>query len=199
MALERAERDVRGARYKIPKLIRQEILQRGDFRDGLAQIAPTVERPVEQMFSKSGRYLKEIAASHSPFVIDLLASGIRLLYRHGYGSIKYDRDQFKELYALGTQYPLVFLPSHKSNLDHLVLQYLLWENDLPPNHTAGGINMNFFPIGPIIRRSGVFFIRRSFKDNPTYKFVLRSYIDYLMEKRFPLEWTSRADGAEPAN
>ena len=33
-----------------------------------------------------------------------------------------------------------------------------------PNHTAGGINMNFFPVGPIVRRSGVFFIRRSFKD-----------------------------------
>ena len=188
LALERAERDVRGARYKIPKLVRQEILRRGDFRDGLAQLAPVVNRPVEQMFSKSSRYLKEIAASHSPFVIDLVASGIRLVYRQGYGSIRYDEAQFKELYTLGTQYPLVFLPSHKSNLDHLVLQYLLWENDLPPNHTAGGINMNFFPIGPIIRRSGVFFIRRSFKDNPTYKFVLRSYIDYLIEKRFPLEW-----------
>ena len=188
IALERAEREVRGARYKIPKLVRQEILQRGDFRDGLAKIAPIVDRPVEQMFSKSSRYLKEIAASHTPFVIDLVASGIRLLYRQGYGSIQYDEDQFKELYTLGTQHPLVFLPSHKSNLDHLVLQYLLWENDLPPNHTAGGINMNFFPIGPIIRRSGVFFIRRSFKDNPTYKFVLRSYIDFLIEKRFPLEW-----------
>ena len=188
LALERAEREVRGARYKIPKLVREEILRRGDFRDGLARLAPVVERPVEQMYSKAGRYLKEMAASHSPFVIDLVASGIRLIYKQGYGSIKYDEAQFKELYALGSQYPLVFLPSHKSNLDHLVLQYLLWENDLPPNHTAGGINMNFFPIGPIIRRSGVFFIRRSFKDNPTYKFVLRSYIDYLIEKRFPLEW-----------
>ncbi len=83
---------------------------------------------------------------------------------------------------------MVFLPSHKSNLDHLVLQYALHENGHPPNHTAGGINMNFFPVGPLVRRSGVFFIRRSFKDNPVYKFVLRQYIDYLIEKRFSLEW-----------
>ena len=48
--------------------------------------------------------------------------------------------------------------------------------------------MNFFPIGPIFRRSGIFFIRRSFKDNAVYKFVLRQYIDYLVEKRFSLEW-----------
>src|SRR6185295_3244252 len=70
----------------------------------------------------------------------------------------------------------------------LVLQYALHENGHPPNHTAGGINMNFFPVGPLIRRSGVFFIRRTFKDNPIYKFVLRQYVDYLIEKRFSLEW-----------
>ena len=59
---------------------------------------------------------------------------------------------------------------------------------LPPNHTAGGINMNFFPMGAVVRRTGIFFIRRSFKDNETYKFVLQHYIDFLIEKRFPLEW-----------
>jgi glycerol-3-phosphate O-acyltransferase len=69
-----------------------------------------------------------------------------------------------------------------------VLQYVLHENGHPPNHTAGGINMNFFPVGPLVRRSGVFFIRRSFKDNPLYKFVLQQYVDYLIEKRFSLEW-----------
>ncbi len=82
----------------------------------------------------------------------------------------------------------MFLPSHKSNFDHLVLQYVLYQNGLPANHTAGGINMNFFPVGPFLRRSGVFFIRREFRDNEPYKFVLRRYVDYLLEKRFPLEW-----------
>jgi glycerol-3-phosphate O-acyltransferase len=59
---------------------------------------------------------------------------------------------------------------------------------MPPNHTAGGINMNFFPVGPLVRRAGVFFIRRSFKDNAVYRFVLKQYLDYLLSKRFPLEW-----------
>src|SRR5690606_23828301 len=31
-------------------------------------------------------------------------------------------------------------------------------------------------------------IRRSFKDNELYKHVLKSYLGYLVEKRFPLEW-----------
>ena len=44
------------------------------------------------------------------------------------------------------------------------------------------------PVGPLVRRSGTFFIRRSFRENALYKHVLRSYVDYLLEKRFPLEW-----------
>jgi glycerol-3-phosphate O-acyltransferase len=48
--------------------------------------------------------------------------------------------------------------------------------------------MNFFLIGPLLRRSGIFFIRREFKHNEPYKFVLRQYLDYLLEKRFSLEW-----------
>jgi glycerol-3-phosphate O-acyltransferase len=39
-----------------------------------------------------------------------------------------------------------------------------------------------------VRRAGVFFIRRTFKDDEVYKCVLRHYVDYLVEKRFPLEW-----------
>ena len=121
-------------------------------------------------------------------MIDLVTGGFHWLITKAYVDIAYDDAELNALYTMSQQHPLVFLPSHKSNFDHLLLQYVLYENGLPPNHTAGGINMNFFPIGPLLRRSGVFFIRRQFKDNEPYKFVLREYIDYLLEKRFPLEW-----------
>jgi glycerol-3-phosphate O-acyltransferase len=39
-----------------------------------------------------------------------------------------------------------------------------------------------------MRRSGGIFIRRKFQDNRLYKAVLRLYIGYLMEKRFPMTW-----------
>jgi len=188
LALERAERQLRGNRYKVPRFVHQEILSTSEFREGIVQFADELDKPEDTIFNRATHYLREIAASHDAFTIDLVANAIHWLYRQGYGSIHYHTADFGEIYSLGQQNSLVFLPSHKSNLDHLVLQYVLWENDAPPNHTAGGINMNFFPIGPIIRRTGVFFIRRTFKDNPVYKFVLRSYIDYLIANRFPLEW-----------
>jgi len=189
LALERAERRLRGARYKVPRLVHEDILGQPSFRGGLRRIAREQDRPVAAIERKASRYLKEIAATHDPFVIDLVSRGIRKMYSRGYGdTLHYDRADLERMKALCQRHPVVFLPSHKSNLDHLVLHSALHENGHPPNHTAGGINMNFFPVGPLARRSGVFFIRRTFKDNPVYKFVLHHYIDYLIEKRFSLEW-----------
>ncbi|HSV07023.1 MAG TPA: glycerol-3-phosphate 1-O-acyltransferase [Candidatus Binatus sp.] len=189
LALDRAERRLRGARYKVPRFVEQEIVVRPGFRGGIARLARTLGRSEAQVAREARRYLREIAASHSPRMIEFAASLIRYLYTQGYGeTLHYDRSQLASLAVLGQRHPLVFLPSHKSNLDSLVLKYALYENGLPPNHTAGGINMNFFPTGGLLRRTGIFFIRRTFKDNEIYKFVLRQYIDYLVEKRFPLEW-----------
>jgi len=189
LALERAERRLRGARYKVPRFVHEDILARPAFRGGVARLARELGRPEARIAREASRYLREIAATHSPYVIDLSAHLIHLLYTRAYGeALHYDRGQLEAIYALTQRHPVVFLPSHKSNFDHLVLQYALHQNGHPPNHTAGGINMNFFPVGPLVRRSGVFFIRRAFKDNAVYKLVLRQYIDYLIEKRFSLEW-----------
>ncbi len=189
LALERAERALRGARYKVPRLVHEEILDRPAFRGGLQKIANEEDISLSRASKNAGRYLGEIAAAHSHLLIDLASVLIRKIYTRSYSEeLQYDREKLAGIATLSQRHPVVFLPTHKSNLDHLVLQYMLYEHELPPNHTAGGINMNFFPLGQLVRRSGVFFIRRTFKDNPVYKHVLRSYIDYLIEKRFNLEW-----------
>jgi glycerol-3-phosphate O-acyltransferase len=48
--------------------------------------------------------------------------------------------------------------------------------------------MAFWPMGTIARKAGRVFIRRDIKGNPVYKFALREYLGYLVEKRFSLEW-----------
>jgi glycerol-3-phosphate O-acyltransferase len=188
LALERAERSLRGARYKVPKFLREDLYWSRGFQRGVSRLAIQEDAPLSKMQRKTAHYLKEMAATHSPYVIDIVTGIMAWVLSLGYQSLEYSTEDLRELYQIGEEHPLVFLPSHKSNSDHLVLQYVLYQNGFPQNHTAGGINLNFFPIGPLLRRSGIFFIRREFKTNEPYKFVLRQYIDYLLEKRFPLEW-----------
>jgi len=186
--LDQAERKLRGNRYKIPRFVPEAILSRRDFVEEVDAFARDAGMDADTALNDAEKYLREIAATHSPYVIDLIANAIHALYRQGYGAINYDDGEVARVAELGNSNPVVFLPSHRSNLDRLSLQFMLWESDLPPNHTAGGINLDFFPIGPLLRRTGLFFIRRSFRDNHLYKLVLKAYIDFLIEKRFPMEW-----------
>jgi glycerol-3-phosphate O-acyltransferase len=188
LSLERSERNLRGLRYKVPKFLKEDLFWSRPFQAGIARLAKREDKPEKRMSARTSRYLKEIAAKHSPYVIDIVNLVTSTMINAAHQDIDYSADELKEVYQLGDTSALVFLPSHKSNFDHLVFQHVLYENELPLNHTAGGINMNFFLIGPLLRRAGIFFIRRDFKTNEPYKFVLRQYLDYLLEKRFALEW-----------
>ncbi len=187
LALDRAERRLRGNRYKVPRFVHEDILTRPAFRGHMAKLARELGESEARVSRRAAKCLREIAASHRPVVIDLVVQLWNFMIRRSY-DVVYDEREIEGLRRLAAQHPVVYLPSHKSNLDHPSLQWVLHENGFPPNHTAGGINMNFFPMGPLMRRSGVFFIRRTFKDDTVYKAVLQHYLDYLIEKRFPLEW-----------
>ena len=57
---------------------------------------------------------------------------------------------------------------------------------LVPPHIAAGINLNFWPAGPIFRRP--FFIRRTFKGNKLYSTVFREYLGELFSRGYSVEY-----------
>ena len=73
-------------------------------------------------------------------------------------------------------------------LDGVIVPVALQENKLPPAHTFAGINLSFGFMGPLMRRSGVIFLRRKL-DDPLYKYVLRQFVGYIVSKRFNLSWS----------
>ncbi|NIY89109.1 glycerol-3-phosphate 1-O-acyltransferase PlsB, partial [Vibrio campbellii] len=72
----------------------------------------------------------------------------------------------------------------------LLLSYVLYHEGMVPPHIAAGINLNFFPAGPIFRRGGAFFIRRSFKGNKLYSTIFREYLSELFAKGYSVEYFS---------
>tara|TARA_B100001094_G_scaffold289124_1_gene305818 strand:- start:1606 stop:2604 length:999 start_codon:yes stop_codon:yes gene_type:complete len=63
----------------------------------------------------------------------------------------------------------------------MIVNYLLHENGLPTPHTAAGKNLDFFPVGNILRGGGAFYIRRKFGADRLYNAVFSNYIRYLVE------------------
>lgn len=85
---------------------------------------------------------------------------------------------------------IVYVPCHRSHMDYLLLSYVLFHEGMVPPHIAAGINLNFFPAGPLFRRGGAFFIRRSFKGNKLYSSIFREYLAELFAKGYSVEYFS---------
>ena len=189
LALERAEYRIRGARYKVPSLVREELAESPAFRQRADQLAAKLGRDPEDVWPEVLEYLDEMVTGFTPLSLDLMARLGQRLLRPGYGdTIDYDPEQVERVRATLAKSPAVILPSHKSNMDGLAVPVALHENGLPPALTFAGINMAFWPTGALFRRAGRIFIRRDTKDLPVYRWVLREYLGYLVEKRFTLEW-----------
>lgn len=182
LAMERVAYRLLGPEYKSPRLVKPEMLASTRFRDGLAAIpGATLEA--------AGTILDEMATGWSRISVDLSTSLSRMLVRGFDPEIDYDGYQVAAMRSALDNHPAVMLWSHRSNLDTPVLTVALAENGLPRAHVFGGINMSFGPMGPLMRRSGVIFIRRNIGDDQLYKYVLKEYVGYVVEKRFNLSWS----------
>jgi glycerol-3-phosphate O-acyltransferase len=189
LALDRAEYQLLGPRYKTPSLVKEEILSSRRFRAGLSQVRREPDGSPPSL-AEAGQVLDELVAGWSRRFIDIMPIIGRLIFQRGFDpQIDYDEGQVERLRAAMQRYPCVFLWSHRSNLDNLVLTAAMQEQGLPPAHLFAGINMAFGPMGAILRRGGVIFIRRSIGDDPLYRYVLREYVGYVLEKRFNLSWS----------
>ena len=189
IALERSERSVRGARYKVSRILPGDVFANADFRNLMANVAQQSDRPLYDVQNQAARYLREMAATQTPFTLEM----INALYRtachsHHDAGIDFDKEQLDRVAETIRSRPVVFLISHKSMLDTMALSLVLFDANLPLPLTFGGINLNKPGLGAFARRAGIIFLRRSFQDNTIYKATFRRYIDYLIEKRFSLLW-----------
>lgn len=189
LALERSEYRLIGKRYKLPRLVSEQIIASRRFRDGVTVLAGKLGRSDASVTSEALKYLHELRTAHSPYAIDLMVQVGRAFFSRGYGAqIDYDQTQIERTRRALEKAPGIILPSHKSNLDSAVTSVAFADNRLATPTTFGGINMAFWPMGTIARKAGRVFIRRDIKNNTVYKFALREYLGYLVEKRFSLEW-----------
>jgi len=65
LILERAERQLRGNRYKVAKFVPESITRQGDYLDGISRLAEAADWPFELVAARSRRYPKEIGGRHS--------------------------------------------------------------------------------------------------------------------------------------
>ncbi|MFT5483641.1 MAG: glycerol-3-phosphate O-acyltransferase [Halieaceae bacterium] len=189
LALDIAERRLQGGRYKVPRQVANNLQASAKFRNALEKVSEETGRTVEDLQAESVGIMKELISIPRTFWLDVMDALNRVIISLGYDpEIVIDQQGLERVRKMTRENPAAILWTHKTHVDGFMLQHLFYENDFPSPHTLGGVNMAFAGLGFLARRAGAIFIRRSFQDDVLYKMVLRQYIGYLLEKRFPFSW-----------
>jgi glycerol-3-phosphate O-acyltransferase len=148
-----------------------------------------IERMNEKGIGKDKvlKNLNEIKAEFSKKYIKTFETILDSTLGKLYDGIYFNENKI-EFAKLVEENSVVLVPNHQSHADYLAINYMVYKNYRFPLYVAGGNNLNIFPIGPLFRKSGCFFIRRSFANDILYKLTLEAYLFYLLKKQKPIEF-----------
>lgn len=163
------------------ELLAQPIVQRAIERE--IKLKKTSQEKVE---SQAKGYAQEIAAVINIRAVLFLEKILSWLWHKIYDGV--ELHHFNRIETLSREHQIVYVPSHQSHIDYLVLSHVLFDKGLALPHVAAGINLNIPVAGPLLRRCGAFFLRRSFKGNVLYGAVFEAYMGYLASKGTAVEY-----------
>ncbi len=164
-----------------------DILQSAAVRAQIAQEAQDKTQPEVKVEARARAMLDELAARFSYRLVRMADRVLTWFWNRLYRGITVQgAERVRRLTQQG--HVIVYLPCHRSHMDYLLLSYVIYHQGLMPPHIAAGVNLNFWPAGPILRRGGAFFIRRSFKGDPLYSAVFREYLTRLFVKGYPIKF-----------
>jgi glycerol-3-phosphate O-acyltransferase len=168
------------------RLLADRVLDAEPVRRAIAETARRDGIGYADAWRRGHAYAWEIAADYSHNVVRSLSFILTPFWNRIYDGVTvHHLDTVREV-APGHE--VVYVPSHRSHIDYLLLSYLLYTRGIVPPHIAAGVNLNLPVIGPVLRRGGAFFLRRSFKSNALYAAVFSEYVAQLVGGGYSMEY-----------
>jgi glycerol-3-phosphate O-acyltransferase len=186
--IERERHAVLGPTRKPVDRMQDEILRSPKLQKVISEMAGEGAAERRVMTWKAMAMLREMEARLDMTTIRALDEFFDHTLPIMFSALEVDEDGIERLRQAMKDGSVVLLPSHKSHIDYIVLAYVLYTHHIGLPVIAAGDNLAFFPLGPILRRAGAFFIRRSFKGDRLYGAVVDAYMRRLIIDGWSLEF-----------
>ena len=185
--LNRQRKSITGPVLKSRQEITEDILTQKSLREFLAQYSSENNLPLSKTHKKAALYIKEIAANYNLQIINFANWLLTWMFKNIFEDLVLDQEEINRMREKSTEAPLILVPCHKSHLDYLLLPYVMYRNNMPCPHIAAGKNLSFWPLGPLFRGAGAFFLRRTFKGVPLYAKIFAAYLEKLLYEGFNIK------------
>lgn len=186
--LERERSAILGPTRKPADRVAEDVIRSPKLQKVIADLAGegTKERAVINARAKA--MVRELQANLDTNSLAALDQVVSYGASRMFSAIEVDEEGIERVRQLAKDGTIVFLPSHKSHMDYVALAWILYRHRLPMPLIAAGDNLNFFPLGPVFRRAGAFYIRRTFGGDRLYGAVVDAYVRRMLKEGAALEF-----------
>jgi len=171
------------SRTEIKERVLQDPRVQKAVNDTLAREAGTEEK----IRKKAESFVDEMAGDQHIQMHHFLYHVLMWLFRKMFDGIDLRESDFRTLKNANEQGSLIYVSCHKSHLDYLLIGFFSFVNQMAIPFMAAGKNLSFWPVGPVLRNAGAFFIRRSFKGlglyTRLYTQVFAAYLKVLVSEK----------------
>lgn len=170
------------------RAIVEAILDKAHHQDFLARHSRESGIPLDQIKKTFRGYLLEIAADLNYLSFPFWDALLTWVFETIYEGLEVDSVSLEKIRPLMGKTPIVFVSNHRSHMDYLLLSYIFYYHQISMPHVCAGANLSFWPLGSIFRKSGGFFIRRSYEGNKLYAAAVQAYMEELLREKVNLEF-----------
>ncbi len=186
--INRHRQTITGPILKSKEELKQNILTKERLQKFMAQHSKSRDIPLQQVHKQADAFIDEIAAKYNMVLIKIYSAVITWFVKTMFTGVTVNKEDLNKVKSMSQKGPLILVPCHKSHIDYLILSYLLYHNNMPCPLVAAGKNLSFWPMGPLFRGAGAFFIRRTFRGAVLYSKVFTEYIHTLLQEGFNIEF-----------
>lgn len=186
--LQRERRLVTGPVVRSRQELLERVLMDQRVQQAIERRARKDGRSLESVRKEAYRLLREIAADYDPVFLRFWDWVMSWAVRRLFEGLEVDQEGLRKVREAARRANLVLVPCHKSHMDYMIMGYIFYHNYLYPPLTAAGLNLAFWPMGFLFRKSGAFFIRRDFRGSVLYPAIFSRYLHAILSEGYPIEF-----------
>eukprot|EP01062_Namystynia_karyoxenos_P032302 TRINITY_DN2381_c1_g2_i2.p1 TRINITY_DN2381_c1_g2~~TRINITY_DN2381_c1_g2_i2.p1 ORF type:complete len:1297 (+),score=460.95 TRINITY_DN2381_c1_g2_i2:81-3971(+) len=169
---------------------RQEIMNRPSVRAAITQQAQAERIEESTVEERAHAILTRIGDKLNGRALRVLGYALRKVMKTLYTHIHTNPDGYelmrRAVYGIGSnrsgRRAVVLIPTHRSYMDFLLASYVMFMWGLPVPHICSGEDfLRLAGVHHLLRGSGAFFMRRSFKGDRLYSALFKEYVRALVD------------------
>ncbi|KAG5682236.1 hypothetical protein PVAND_011601 [Polypedilum vanderplanki] len=164
-------------RRVLPEELKFRVLKSQHFNNYLDKISDN-KNDRQQKETEAMQILTEIGFDRKILVIRSLGTVIDKLMAQLYKNVFINEQSIERLKAIMGRQQIIYLPSHRSYVDFMLMSYVCFSYNLEIPAIAAGMDFHsMFGLGELLRKTGAFFMRRTFGD----EFYWNIFKEYMHE------------------